>query len=117
MSETLVLIQGVYFLITGVWPLVHMSSFLAITGPKTDLWLVKTVGVVVAVIGLTLGLAGWNQRVTGEIMLLAVGGAAALGAVDVAYVLRRVIPRVYLFDAAAEAVLVVSWVVALTRDS
>jgi hypothetical protein len=30
-------LQGAYFLVTGVWPLVHMPSFLAVTGPKTDL--------------------------------------------------------------------------------
>ena len=43
--------QGSYFLLTGVWPLLHMRSFLAVTGPKTDLWLVETVGVLVAAIG------------------------------------------------------------------
>jgi hypothetical protein len=32
------LVQGVYFLLTGVWPIVHLPSFLAVTGPKTDLW-------------------------------------------------------------------------------
>ena len=34
-------IQGLYFFFTSVWPIVHMSSFLAVTGPKHDLWLVQ----------------------------------------------------------------------------
>jgi hypothetical protein len=29
------LIQGVYFVATGVWPLVSIRTFMAITGPKT----------------------------------------------------------------------------------
>ena len=42
-------VQAGYFVVTGVWPIVHMRSFLAVTGPKTDLWLVKTIGVLVTV--------------------------------------------------------------------
>jgi hypothetical protein len=40
--------QGVYYLLTGVWPLPSIGSFQRVTGPKTDLWLVRTVGVLVA---------------------------------------------------------------------
>lgn len=36
------LAQGSYYFITAVWPLAHMRSFLAVTGPKTDLWLMGT---------------------------------------------------------------------------
>jgi hypothetical protein len=31
-------IQGFYFLVTGLWPLVHVDSSQAITGRKTDNW-------------------------------------------------------------------------------
>ncbi|MGE3500053.1 MAG: hypothetical protein AB7N53_19505, partial [Candidatus Binatia bacterium] len=48
------LVQGIYFFTTGVWPLIHRASFEAVTGPKVDYWLVETVGILVAVIGLTL---------------------------------------------------------------
>ena len=106
------LVQGVYFLLTGVWPIVHLRSFLAVTGPKTDLWLVKTVGAIVGAIGLVLLLAAWSGRVTPEVVLLGVASAAALGAVDVVYVTKRIIPRIYLFDAGAEAVLILAWGVA-----
>jgi hypothetical protein len=34
---------------TGLWPLVSIGTFQQVTGPKTDLWLVKTVGVLIAV--------------------------------------------------------------------
>jgi len=54
----LTIAQGAYFAATGVWPLVHMRSFEAITGPKADKRLVRTVGVLVTVIGGVLVAAG-----------------------------------------------------------
>lgn len=30
-------VQGTFYLATGIWPLVHIESFVAVTGPKTDL--------------------------------------------------------------------------------
>src|SRR5215213_7342224 len=107
--------QGLYFLATGVWPLVHLESFLAVTGPKTDLWLVDTVGALVAVVGAVLLLAASSGRVTQEVALLAAGCAAALAAVDVVFVARDVIPPVYLADAVAEGVFILWWAVAFPR--
>lgn len=39
--------QAVYYFVTGAWVLVHLQSFMAVTGPKTDLWLVKIVGLLI----------------------------------------------------------------------
>jgi hypothetical protein len=39
------LLQGGYFLFTGIWPLVSRRTFEAVTGPKKDFWLAQTVGV------------------------------------------------------------------------
>lgn len=36
--------QGLFYLTSGIWPLIDMPSFEAVTGRKTDKWLVKTVG-------------------------------------------------------------------------
>ena len=77
------LLQGVYFLLTGVWPLVSMRTFEAVTGPKVDRWLVKTVGLLVAVIGASLVLD--RRRPSRGTTALAVGSAAARGGVDVVY--------------------------------
>ena len=108
-------VQGVFYVATGVWPLVHVDSFLAVTGPKTDLWLVYTVGVLVTVVGAVLLLAARSGRVTPEIVALAVGAAVVLAGIDVVFVLRNVIPPIYLADAAVEAVLVLWWGVASAR--
>lgn len=108
-AELLAWAQAAYFALTGIWPLVHMPSFLAVTGPKRDLWLVKTVGALVTAVALPIGIAAGNGRVTPEIILLAAGSAAALGAVDVVYVTKGLIPKVYLLDAAAEVLLIAAW--------
>lgn len=108
-------VQGGYFVLTGLWALVHIRSFMAVTGPKQDLWLVKTVGALVVVIGAVLLVAARTRRLGGEIMLLAVGSALALTAIDVIYVSRGTILPIYLLDAAAEVVLVIGWLVGSRR--
>lgn len=105
-------IQAVYFIATGVWPIVHMRSFLAFTGPKTDLWLVKCVGILVIAIGMALLLAAWRDEISATIIILAIASAAGLCAIDIIHVAKRVIPKIYLTDAAAEIALIVAWLIA-----
>jgi protein-S-isoprenylcysteine O-methyltransferase Ste14 len=68
-------IQGAYFLVTGVWPLVSIRTFVLVTGPKTDHlptgresdhWLVLTAGVLITAIGLALLTAAWRRRASPE---------------------------------------------------
>jgi energy-converting hydrogenase Eha subunit E len=103
------LLQGGFYLITGLWPLIDIDSFQRVTGPKTDLWLVRTVGVLVAVIGSVLIYAARNGRVSADITLLAVGCAIGLAAIDITYVLSGTISPVYLGDAVAELGLAGLW--------
>lgn len=105
--------QGSYFLATGLWPLVHMPSFEAVTGPKRERWLVRTVGSVVAVVGGVLLDAARRRRVGRTAAGLGIGSAAALAGVDVAYVARRRISPVYLLDAAVELGLIGMWTAGL----
>jgi len=109
------LVQGVFYVATGVWALVDLDSFMAVTGPKVDHWLVKTVGVLVSVIGAVLLFAARSHRVTPEIVLLAVGSALSLAAIDVVYVSAGRISSIYLLDAAAEVGLAAAWAVVRRR--
>jgi hypothetical protein len=106
--------QGVYFVLTGIWPLFGINSFQAVTGVKTDLWLVYTIGCLVAVIGTALLVSAWSGRMTPEVAVLAVGSAVALAGIDVVFVLRGVISWVYLLDAAAQGGLIAWWVTSYT---
>ncbi len=111
------LLQGAYYFLTGVWPLLSIDTFQMVTGSKTDLWLVDTVGVLILVISLALLAGAWRRRATAEVVVLAVCSAVALTAVDVVFVARDVIARIYLLDAAAEMVLLLAWVAALIIDA
>jgi hypothetical protein len=101
--------QGVYYLFTGIWPLISIRTFEMVTGPKNDRWLVKTVGIIVAVIGAVLTMAGVRRDRAPEIPVLAVGSAAGLTAIDVVYVAKGRIPPIYLLDAAGELILIAWW--------
>lgn len=62
-------VQGIYFLATGIWSLVHIASFQKVTGPKTDLWLVKTVGLLVIAIGAGLIVTAIDQDLDRRIVI------------------------------------------------
>jgi hypothetical protein len=109
-EKAVLLGQGAYYLATGVWPLASLRTFENVTGPKTDKWLVKTVGVLVGVIGATLILAGRRKAAGPEVRLLAAGSAAGLTAVDITYVAKRRIAPVYLLDAVGEVAILMMWV-------
>lgn len=101
--------QGAYFAITGLWPILHYPSFEKISGPKTDVWLVKTVGALITVIALLILLAAIRRDTHTSTIIAAVGSAFALLMVDVIYVAKKVIRPVYLADAAIELALIVIW--------
>ncbi len=109
------LTQGIYYFASGLWPLIDSDSFQAVTGPKTDLWLVKTVGVLVTVVGIVLVIAARRRTVGAEIALLAAGTALGLTGIDIIYVLSKTISPVYLADAVAEIGLTAAWAVAWRR--
>lgn len=105
--------QAAYFVLTGLWPLLSLRTFMAVTGPKHDTWLVHTVGVLITVIGLAIAIAAWNRQLAPETIALAILSAIGLAGVDIVFVSRGTIPKIYLLDAAAEALLLICWVIAL----
>jgi hypothetical protein len=114
-ARRLALAQGAFYLVTGVWPVLHLRSFLAVTGPKTDLWLVQTVGSLLAVIGGGLLLSARRREIAVDVRWTAAGSALVLALVDVVFVSRHVIGPIYLADGAVEAGLVIAWAVLTWR--
>lgn len=106
----LAVIHGLYFCVTGIWPLIHMDSFLLVTGPKTDLWLVEAVGVLVLVIGLGLLTAGIQKQISFPIGVIAVTSALGLILIDTLNVWGGIISPIYLLDALAEFILLIAWI-------
>lgn len=101
------LAQGACFVVTGVWGNLHPRSFQLVTGPKQDYWLVRVVGALVLVIGLIVGRTGMrDERPRGDIIALAAGSAAVLGAIEAYYAAKRRISLIYLADGVVEGALV-----------
>jgi hypothetical protein len=100
------LIEGLFYFLAGVYPLLSMRRFLMVTGPKGDLWLVKTVGILIEVIGVVLFCSGFSGDVSLTILLLAACSSACLTAVGINCVSNEVISKVYLLDVAAELLLI-----------
>jgi energy-converting hydrogenase Eha subunit E len=95
--------QAFYYTLTGVWPVIHMASFEAVTGPKVDDWLVKMVGLLAAAIGLSLGAAVLRGETRNAVVgTLALTSAMAFAAIDLWYGLSGRISPIYLADAAVQ---------------
>ena len=103
------LLQGGYWLVAGLWPVLHLRSFVGVTGPKSDDWLVRTVGGLIACVGAVLLLGISRRSPSQEAIALGLGSGLVLTLADVVYVARGRISRVYLLDALAHVGLFVSW--------
>jgi hypothetical protein len=109
------LAQGGYYVATGVAPFVSRRAFEALTGPKAEWWLVETVGSLVTTVGAVLSGAALRRRTPPEILAVAIGSAAALASIDIAYVARGRIAPTYLIDAGAELGILAALAVAQRR--
>lgn len=122
LPRVLLLMQGSYYGLTGIWPLVSIETFQWVTGRKTDHlvtgdegdhWLVMTVGVLVVAIAVSLISAARLQFPSTETIVLAMSAAVGLMAIDIIYVARQAILPIYLVDAGLECVLISGWAVVL----
>lgn len=109
------LIQGTYYLITGIWPLLHLESFLWVTGHKTDLWLLFTVAWLITTIGFTLLAAYILREVCLSTAILGLTSAITLGGVDVYFSASETIDEVYLYDAIVEFTIAIAWMTLIAR--
>ena len=107
----LAFVQGVFYVATGLWPLFHMPSFLAVTGPKADLWLVQAFGLLIAAVGVVFLWAWLRRRIDPAVVLAGIVVPTTLAFSDAYFVAKGDIPPIYLADAVAEAALAAAWLV------
>lgn len=111
----LLILQGVYYFITGLWPLIHLSSFLFVTGPKTDIWLIKALSLLVVCIGIVLMKASTVRFPSTAINLLAILSALAFTLIDFYYPFTNIISKVYIVDGLIQFSFIITWAVLLIR--
>jgi hypothetical protein len=105
---------GLYYIGTGLWPILHLPSFLAVTGPKQETWLVQVFGAFIASVGFSAILHRNSGPASAGVGLSA---ALVLAAGDVFFVARRRIRPTYLLDAVVEVVLAAGLARRLVRRS
>jgi hypothetical protein len=86
--------QGAYYVATGIWPLAHLRSFLAVTGDKRERWLVQTFGLLTAAVGASL-VANGSERDVGR---LGWSSALAIAIPELTLSVRGRLPLPYLAD-------------------
>jgi hypothetical protein len=106
-------IHALYFLTIGIWPVIDLNSFMFFTGPKTDIWMVKALGLLMTIIGLLLISATIRNKLIMEVIMLIVFSASALAGVEFYYGWNDMIPEIYLLDAAAELFFILCWLLLL----
>jgi len=111
----LLILQSAYILLTALWPLADMESFMLVSGYKTDKWLVKTVSAILIPIALCLISYIFIPSDLRPAILLASTTAAGLAAIDFYYASSDVISRVYLLDGIAELLFLGGWLVFALR--
>ncbi len=104
--RTLLGIQAAYFAGTGLWPILHMPSFEAVTGRKRDRWLVRVIGALALADAVALAIGAAREEPEIETRVLAIASAAAFGIIETIYAGRGSISPVYLLDAIVEGVFI-----------
>lgn len=108
--------HAAYYIVGSIWPLVSGRTFEWVTGKKQDMWLVKTVALLLCTVGAGVGSAGVKNRITPEITGIAAGSAASLAMIDIINVGRGRISKVYLLDALGNIILIGGWIAAIREN-
>lgn len=85
---------------------------MAVTRPKVDLWLVRTVAVLVLASGFVFLSSALRKNMAVEVLLLAILNGLRLAAIDLTYVAIGRISPIYLGDALIEIILCVAYGIA-----
>ena len=109
LQKYLMIAQGTYTLITAIWALMDIDSFMAVTGPKTDIWLVKTVAALLVPIAISLLYPVFFESTFWQPFLLGCTTAIALAIIDFYYSANDVISNIYMWDGVAESVFAMVW--------
>jgi len=88
-----------------------------VTGPKTDVWLVKTVAALLLAISVSFITAVILRKINTPVILLAITCCLVLLFIDCYYVWNGTISKIYLLDALAEVFLLIIWVFVIAKHN
>jgi hypothetical protein len=108
-ADTVAVAHGLFNVVGGLWPLVHLRSFEWVFGPKTDVWLQMTTGGLLASAGVAQLAAAPAPQGPVQARRIGLGTAITLLAVDLIYVPKGRIRPTYLLDAAMQTGWIAAW--------
>ncbi|UCF21070.1 MAG: hypothetical protein JSU87_06700 [Gemmatimonadota bacterium] len=111
----LLLAQGGYYLLTGLWPLVHLSSFAQIVALRINPFQAQSYGAVLIVIGACLIEAARRGPPDAFATLLGAAVAAAIAVVDLVWLPRLGVTSGLWFDLLVEVAFAVALILFYPR--
>jgi hypothetical protein len=113
--RTLIIVQSAYIFLTAVWPILDIESFVAVTGDKTDIWLVKTVGALLIPVAACLSTYLFISSDIRPAFVLGIFTSISFIAIDFYYALNDVISDIYLIDGAVQFIFLVMWILVTAK--
>src|SRR4051812_43345695 len=110
-NTTVAYCHAIYFFVTGIWPFIHSESFFFITGPKTDVWLVKMVGLLATATAISITYALVKTLFNKAVLFFVLSISLSFAVIDCFYAFRGDIRTVYLGDATIESVFILLYLV------
>lgn len=114
LSRYVARIHGTYFLVGGAWPLISLDTFEAVTGPKHDDWLVRSVALLLVVAGIIL-FTQPKRYIERSAVTLAIGTSFSLGCVAMISSAGGWISSVYFLDGTMHLLFAAAWVMLVLR--
>ena len=108
-------VQAIYTFLTAAWGLIDIDSFMEVTGPKTDVWLVKTVSVLLLPVVVCFFSALFVKMPFLPVFLIAVITTVGLASIDFYYTARDVIRWVYAIDGLLQCIFLLLWIIFLAQ--
>ena len=108
--RTVIIAQSTYIFITAAWPILDIESFMAVTGYKTDIWLVKTVGALLIPIAACLSMYLFIRSDIRPAIVLGTLTSISFLTIDFYYALSDVISDVYMVDGIVQLFFLAAWI-------
>ncbi len=107
--------QGIYYLLTGIWPLAHFPSFAGAVGLQINAFQAQSFGAVIAVVGATLAEASRKEPPGAYPTALGIAVAGAVALVSLVWLPRTGAGSALWVDLTIEVAFAVALVVLYPR--
>lgn len=108
-------VQTSYYFLTALWGIIDINSFMAVTGPKTDVWLVKTVSVLLLAISFSFLSALFSKTNEWPTIFLAAGCCISFAFIDFYYSAKGTISAIYSLDGIVQLILLAGWLIVIIK--